>query len=128
MRRPDNDDEDEVQRLRRQLRAEINVAAKSFAEVLHIVSDLLIEIARRKVVPDREPAEGKPIPELLTTQQAANHLGLTPHTLAFWRCTRRYAIPFVKVGSKVRYRRADLDSFLRRRTENRSHEDESLTR
>ena len=126
MRHPDDDDE--VERLRRQLRAQIDVAAKSFAEVLHVVSDLLIEIARREAVPEREPAEAKSLPELLTTQQAAAHLGVTPQTLAVWRCTRRYAIPFVKVGSKVRYRRADLDSFLRRRTENRSHEDESLAR
>jgi excisionase family DNA binding protein len=126
MRRPDDDDE--VERLRRQLRAEINVAAKSFAEILHVVSDLLIEIARRKTVPDREPAEAKSLPELLTSQQAADHLGVTPQTLAVWRCTRRYAVPFVKVGSKVRYRRADLDRFLRRRTENGSHEDESLAR
>jgi excisionase family DNA binding protein len=126
MRHPDDDAE--VQRLRRQLRAQIGVAAKSFAEVLHVVSDLLIEIARRKAVPDRELAEAKSLPELLTTQQAADHLGVTPQTLAVWRCTRRYAVPFVKVGSKVRYRRADLDRFLRSRTENHSHEDESLAR
>ncbi|NLX98604.1 MAG: helix-turn-helix domain-containing protein [Rhodopirellula sp.] len=62
---------------------------------------------------------------MLTPRQAADHLGVSPETLAVWRCTRRYAIPFVKVGSKVRYRRDDLEKFLSSRTENRSHEDES---
>jgi len=118
-------DDDEVQRLRRQLRIEIDAAAKSFAEVLHVVSDLLIEISQPKAFASHEPVEAKSIPEMLTPRQAADHLGVSPETLAVWRCTRRYAIPFVKVGSKVRYRRDDLEKFLSSRTENRSHEDES---
>jgi excisionase family DNA binding protein len=122
MKDPANNDE--VQRLRMQLRAKINVAATSFADVVDVVFDLLIEVAQRNVVPERKPAEVKPLPELLTTEQAADHLGVTPQTLAVWRCTRRYGIPFAKVGSKVRYRRADLDRFLRRRTENPSQEDD----
>jgi hypothetical protein len=37
----------------------------------------------------------------------------------------QYAIPFVKVGRSVRYRKNDLDKCLDSRTENRGHEDES---
>ena len=53
---------------------------------------------------------------LLTTQQAAEFLGVTPGTLEVWRCTRRYRLPWVKIGSKVRYRKADLDAWLESRT------------
>jgi excisionase family DNA binding protein len=53
---------------------------------------------------------------LLTREQAAEFLGLRPQTLAVWASTRRYALPMVKVGSLVRYRRSDLERFLESRT------------
>ena len=53
---------------------------------------------------------------LLTRDQAAKYLGIKPGTLACWVSTRRYALPFVRVGSRVRYRRSDLDAFLAART------------
>lgn len=56
-------------------------------------------------------------PELLTTTEAAGYLSTKPHTLEIWRCTRRYALPYIKVGRNIRYRREDLDAFLRTRTE-----------
>ena len=55
-------------------------------------------------------------PELFTSEQAAAYLGVSPGTLEVWRCTKRYHIPFIKVGRLVRYRKSDLDSFLDRRT------------
>lgn len=54
--------------------------------------------------------------ELLTSGQAANYLGVSVGTLEVWRCTKRYAIPFIKVGRLVRYRKAALDDFLMQRT------------
>jgi excisionase family DNA binding protein len=54
--------------------------------------------------------------ELLTPEQAAEHLGLKVQTLAVWRSTRRYALRYVKVGRLVRYRQADLDHWLAART------------
>ena len=53
--------------------------------------------------------------QLLTTEQAAEFLGLRPQTLALWRSSRRYELRFLKVGRLVRYRRADLESWLDRR-------------
>ena len=47
---------------------------------------------------------------------AAEILGVTPGTLSVWRCTRRYPLPYVKVGRAVRYRLADLEKFLSDRT------------
>jgi len=54
----------------------------------------------------------EPLAELLDEKQAASHLTLSPGTLAVWRSTGRYALPFLKVGRMVRYRRSDLDAWL----------------
>jgi excisionase family DNA binding protein len=53
---------------------------------------------------------------LLTAEDVADLLGVTPQTLAVWRSTGRYDLLFVKVGRLVRYRRTDVDSFAQRRT------------
>jgi excisionase family DNA binding protein len=54
--------------------------------------------------------------DLLDEKAAADLLDLSPGTLSVWRSTGRYAIPFVKIGRNVRYRRADLDAWLAQRT------------
>lgn len=54
---------------------------------------------------------------LLDEKQAAEVLGdIQPGTLSVWRSTGRYKIPFIKVGRRVRYRRADLLAWLESRT------------
>ncbi len=50
--------------------------------------------------------------ELLTSDEAAAVLDLSPGTLSVWRSTGRYCLPFVKVGRNVRYRRSDLQAWL----------------
>ncbi len=37
-------------------------------------------------------------------------------TLAVWRITKRYALPYIKIGRYVRYRKFDLIAFLKFRT------------
>ncbi len=54
---------------------------------------------------------------LMTPGEAAEYLDVAERTLSVWRCTGRYAIPFLKVGRKVRYRKSALDAFLDRRTQ-----------
>ncbi len=54
--------------------------------------------------------------DLLTREEAAAYLGVTPHTLAVWKSTKRYNLPVVKVGRLARYRKTDLDAFIARRT------------
>ncbi|SDN46694.1 helix-turn-helix domain-containing protein [Pseudomonas jinjuensis] len=49
---------------------------------------------------------------LLTPEQAAQVLGLSVKTLATWRSTGRYTLPFIRCGSRIRYQRADLDAWL----------------
>ncbi len=60
---------------------------------------------------------GKQSP-LIDTKQAAGFLQVSPGTLDVWRSTRRYRLPFVKVGRNVRYRISDLETFLNERTMN----------
>ena len=51
--------------------------------------------------------------QLLTTDQAAEFLSIRPQTLAVWRTTRRYDLPWITVGRRsVRYRFADLEKFV----------------
>ena len=52
------------------------------------------------------------VTDLLNEDQAASVLQVKPNTLAVWRSTKRYAIPFVKIGACVRYKRADLEAFI----------------
>ena len=53
---------------------------------------------------------------LLTPPEAASYLGVTENTLSVWRCVGRYAIPYIKSGRLVKYRKSALDAFLERRT------------
>ncbi len=54
--------------------------------------------------------------ELIDEREAAALLATTAGTLAVWRSTGRYGLPFIKVGRLVRYRRADLLAWLDART------------
>jgi len=53
---------------------------------------------------------------LLTPAEAAAMLGVTVGTLQVWRCTRRYPLPFVKVGRKPMYRQEAIQAFIDSRT------------
>ncbi len=54
--------------------------------------------------------------ELVDEKAAAQDLDVAPGTLAVWRSTGRYNLPFIKIGRNVRYRRADLVAWLEKRT------------
>ena len=53
--------------------------------------------------------------KLLTPQQASERLGVAAQTLQLWRTTGRYDLPYVKVGSNVRYKPEDIDAFIESR-------------
>jgi hypothetical protein len=50
--------------------------------------------------------------KLVSPDRAAQVLDTTIQTLANWRATGRYALPYVKVGRLVRYRESDLAAFI----------------
>lgn len=52
----------------------------------------------------------------LDDPEATAFLNLKRGTLAVWRSTGRYQLPFVKIGRTVRYRRSDLIAWLETRT------------
>ncbi len=49
---------------------------------------------------------------LLSREEAATYLGVSPSTLANWACTKKFKIPYFRVGRSVRYRINDLDTFV----------------
>lgn len=61
-------------------------------------------------------------PATVADKQAADVLGVKPTTLAVWRSTGRYNLPFLKVGRLVKYRVSDLAEFMARRTANHTGE------
>jgi hypothetical protein len=54
--------------------------------------------------------------DLVSPERAAEFLGTTPGNLAIWRCQRLYDLPYIKIGRSIRYRQADLEAFVERRT------------
>ncbi|MBA4027015.1 helix-turn-helix domain-containing protein [bacterium] len=52
--------------------------------------------------------------ELLSRREAAAYLGVAEQTLAIWKCTKRYDLPYVKIGKLVKYKKSDLDAFIAR--------------
>lgn len=49
---------------------------------------------------------------LLTAAEVSSILGVTEGTLAVWRATNRYDLPYVKSGRLVRYREEDVEAFI----------------
>lgn len=58
------------------------------------------------------PSTSSKTSSLFTEDQAAAFLGVAPAMLSVWRCTKRYPLPFIKVGRLIRYSEADLIAFL----------------
>lgn len=56
--------------------------------------------------------------EILTPRQVSELLKIPESTLAVWRSTNRFVLPFFKLGHHVRYRRADLEKFIERNMRN----------
>jgi hypothetical protein len=71
---------------------------------------------RQRAVPRREELADCVSSVLLDEIGAASYLDVKPGTLSVWRSTGRYALPFVKIGSCVRYKKRDLDAFIQSRT------------
>lgn len=53
--------------------------------------------------------------QLLTKEQVSEILGVTVGTLAVWRTTKRYNLPYVKSGRLIRYREEDVQAFINSR-------------
>ena len=49
---------------------------------------------------------------VLNTAEAARFLHVSDASLATWRCTKAVRIPYIRIGRRVLYRRADLERYL----------------
>ena len=52
---------------------------------------------------------------LLTKEEVSKILGISIGTLAVWRTTKRYNLPYVKTGRLIRYRKEDVQAFINSR-------------
>lgn len=52
---------------------------------------------------------------LLSREEAAQFLGVSKGTLEVWACTKRYDLPYVKVGRLAKYWLSDLHAFAQGR-------------
>lgn len=50
--------------------------------------------------------------KLLTTEEAAALVGLSPETLANHRTSGKSGLKFLRLGRSVRYRQSDLEAWL----------------
>ncbi|MBT3505304.1 MAG: helix-turn-helix domain-containing protein [Piscirickettsiaceae bacterium] len=55
---------------------------------------------------------------LITPEQAAEYLGMSPKTMNKWRSTGENNIPYSKIGRSVRYRLSDLDAYIAKHSHN----------
>ncbi len=58
----------------------------------------------------------KPESQLFNREEAARYIRVSVASLAAWACSNRYGLPMVKCGRLVRYRKSDLDRWLKSRT------------
>lgn len=54
--------------------------------------------------------------DLMSREEAAAYLGVSPSTLAVWHSTKRYPLDVVKIGRLAKYSKASLDKFIANRT------------
>jgi hypothetical protein len=52
------------------------------------------------------------MPTLLDPKEVAAILGKSQQTLAWWRCSKRYNLPYLRVGGRVLYDQRDVLAFL----------------
>ena len=62
--------------------------------------------------------------KLLTAGEVSLILGVNTHTLAVWRCTGRYNLPYIKAGRLVRYCEDEVKKFINRSTKLHSNLDQ----
>ncbi len=85
-------------------------------DALCVFTDLLIEITRPGSDVEEKPKAARSVPEMLTTEQAAEYLGLKPIDSYELEVYGSVSDPLCegRLG-KTRYQKADLEKFLQQR-------------
>jgi len=66
----------------------------------------------KKITVDQEQFQAT----LLTTEQAAELLQISPATLQKWRSTGQENIPYLKIGRLPRYKRSAIEAYITRKS------------
>lgn len=61
------------------------------------------------------------LPTLLTESETAEILRIKKETLSTWRFAKRYDLPWIKVGSRVFYDRAEVAAYIERQRQSARH-------
>ena len=87
------------------------------------VDEIITKAAERAAseAVERVLQQSIPVPEYLTTVQAAIYLALSRQQLEIWR-SRGGGPRFVKLAHAVRYKRSDLDDFMAARVRDHTAE------
>jgi hypothetical protein len=93
-------------------------AASSVSSCVLLFAEFVAGLRTSGVVSACDVPVGVPaLPDdLLSEEEASQLLHVKRGTLQVWRCTKRYPLAYVKIGRLVKYRRSDLNEFLRKRT------------
>ena len=51
----------------------------------------------------------------MTPEEVSAELGVTTQALEVWRSTKRYPLPYYKLGRRIFYRRSDVEAFIESR-------------
>lgn len=59
---------------------------------------------------------------LLTTGEVAKMLGVLPNTIERWRCQGKGGPLYIKAGTRVRYRKEDVEAYMQERLHSETEE------
>jgi hypothetical protein len=76
------------------------------------MSSLLDELIKKRATSLPHWIFENPEYVLLSREETAALLGVQTNTLAVWALHQRYALPYVKVGRRVKYRLSDVLCFI----------------
>ena len=81
------------------------------------IKDFLLSLTSGRIVSEKGIVSGQIQKEkqLLDTKEAAEYLGISKNTLYEWIIQGK--VPYIKVGRLVKFRKEDIEAWLKRRTQ-----------
>ena len=113
------DDKESLQAIKKEARRSFTARERERIRfyVPEQVKGFLSSLNPTRIVSEKDIVSGqiKKEKQLLDTKEAAEFLGISKNTLYEWIIQRK--IPHIKVGRLVKFRREDLEAWLKRRTQ-----------
>jgi excisionase family DNA binding protein len=113
------DDEKSLEAIKKEVRKAFSFKEKERIKIYspEEVKDFLSKVNSTSIVSEKGIVSGQISKEkqLLDTKEAAEYLGISRNTLYEWVIQNK--IPYIKVGRLVKFRKEDLEAWLKRRTQ-----------